>query len=236
MSDTITIIIDGVEIKARPEQTIMEAADEAGIYIPRLCYSEELKPHGSCRVCTVTVNGRPQAACTQPVAQGMVIENDTEALKKLRADLIEMLIVEGNHFCPFCEMSGNCDLQGLAYRLGVAAPKYPFLWQERDIDATHPDVFIDRNCCVLCGKCVTASKDLDGKNVFQFVGRGIDKKVAVNAEANMKDTDLAVTDKAVELCPVAALIPKRTGYQTPIGQRKYDHEPIGSDIEKKEIA
>ena len=69
MSD-FTFIIDGVEIDARKDQTIMQAADEAGIYIPRLCAFEGLEPHGSCRICTVLVNGRPQAACTQPVAPG----------------------------------------------------------------------------------------------------------------------------------------------------------------------
>ena len=73
MSD-ITLTIDGIEIKGKPGQTILQAADDAGIYIPRLCYHPELCAHGSCRVCTVIVNGKPQTACTQPVADGMIIE------------------------------------------------------------------------------------------------------------------------------------------------------------------
>jgi [NiFe] hydrogenase diaphorase moiety small subunit len=233
MSDTITLTIDGKEIKAKAGQTIMEAAEDNGVYIPRLCYSKGLVSHGSCRVCTVMVNGRPQAACTQPVAEGAVVESETEEVQAIRKNIVEMLFVEGNHFCPFCEKSGNCELQALAYRMGMTSPKYPFLWPERSIDASHPEIFIDRNRCVLCGRCVRASKDQDGKNVFQFVGRGADKRVAVNAEANLAETDLSCDDKAVSVCPVGAIIVKRKGYATPVGQRTYDKNPIGSDIESK---
>ncbi|MBN2446365.1 MAG: (2Fe-2S)-binding protein, partial [Phycisphaerae bacterium] len=95
MSDTITFTIDGVEVQGKPGQTIMQAADEAGIYIPRLCAFKGLSPFGSCRVCTVMVNGRPQTACTQPVAPGMTVENDTPKLKHLRQNIVEMLFVEG---------------------------------------------------------------------------------------------------------------------------------------------
>ena len=232
MSDTITFTIDGVEVKGQPGQTILKAADAAGVYIPRLCSFDELVPHGSCRVCTVMANGRPQSACTQPIAEGMIVENDTEELLKIRQNIIEMLFVEGNHFCMFCEKSGNCELQALAYRFGIAAPKYPYLFPSRDVDATHPDIFIDRNRCVLCGRCVRASRDVDGKSVFEFVGRGPQKRVAVNADANLADTKASVTDRAVEVCPVGALLKKRVGYAVPVGQRKYDHKPIGSDIEQ----
>jgi [NiFe] hydrogenase diaphorase moiety small subunit len=231
MSDTVTLTIDGVEIQGKAGQTIMEAADAAGVYIPRLCAREGLEPHGSCRVCTVLANGRPQSACTQPIADGMVVENNSEKILAIRRDIIEMLLVEGNHFCMFCEKSGNCELQALAYRFGIAAPKYPYLFPKRDVDATHPDIFIDRNRCVLCGRCVRASRDVDGKGVFEFVGRGPAKRVAVNAEANLADTEAAATDEAVNACPVGALLAKRVGYKVPVGERKYDHKPIGSDIE-----
>lgn len=231
MSATITLTIDGKEIEAQPGQTILEAAQQAGVYIPRLCYMRGLTPWGSCRVCTVLVNGRPQAACTQPVAPGMVVESNTDAVNALRRNIIEMLFVEGNHFCMFCEKSGNCELQALAYRFGITAPKYPYMFPRRDIDMSHPDVFIDRNRCVLCARCVRASREVDGKHVFDFVGRGPHKRIAVNAEALLKDTNLAVTDKAAEACPVGAIVRKRIGYAIPIGQRLYDKKPIGSDIE-----
>ena len=230
MSD-ITILIDGVEVKAQAGQTILEAADNAGVYIPRLCAFKELSPYGSCRVCTVMANGRPQSACTQPVAEGMIVENETPKVQDIRKGIIEMLFVEGNHFCMFCEKSGNCELQAMAYRFGIAAPRYPFLFPKRELDASHPDIFIDRNRCILCARCIRASRDIDGKGVFEFIGRGAQRRLAVNSEALLAGTDAAATDKAMDVCPVGALFRKRVGYATPVGQRKYDHKPIGSEIE-----
>ncbi len=230
--DAITLTIDGKTIQGKPGQTILQAAQDNGIYIPRLCYQDDLVPHGSCRVCTVMVNGRPQAACCQPIAEGMVVENDSERVLAIRRAIVDMLFVEGNHFCMFCEKSGNCELQALAYRFGITHPQYPFQFPHREVDMSHPDIWVDRNRCILCGRCVRASRDLDGKHVFDFVGRGPDKRVAVNAEANLGETAAEVADKAVEICPVGALMRKRVGYVTPVGQRKYDHQPIGSDIEQ----
>jgi len=235
MSDAITFTIDGVEITGQPGQTIMQAADGAGIYIPRLCNMNELTAQGNCRVCLVGVNGRPQTACTQPIAEGMVVESETEEIKKHRRNVVEMLFVEGNHYCMFCEASGNCELQATAYRLGIAAPKYPYMFPKRDVDASHPDILIDRNRCILCGRCVAASRDLDGKTVFEFIGRGADKQVGINADARLSDTDIDITDKAVDACPVGAIIKKRVGFAVPVGQRKYDHLPIGSDIEAHRV-
>lgn len=229
---TITFKIDGVEIKGTPGQTIMEAADDAGVYIPRLCYMKELIPHGSCRLCTVLVNGRSQTACTQPIADNMEVENNSEEIHKQRCAILDMLFVEGNHFCMFCEKSGDCELQAQAYRHGICVPQYPFQFPKMEIDATHPDVFIDRNRCILCGRCVQASKQQDGKHVFDFVGRGAQKRLAVNADA-LGETNLEVADKAVEACPVGAIFKKRVGFVKPVGTRLYDKEPIGSDIEKK---
>ena len=179
MSDEITLTIDGNAIKARKGQTILQAADKAGIYIPRLCAHKDLLPFGACRVCTVMVNGRPQAACTTPATEGMVIDNDTPEMLEHRRSLVEMLFVEGNHYCMFCEKSGNCELQAMAYRMGITVPRHPYQFPQRDIDASHPDIMVDRDRCILCARCVRASRDLDGKNVFQFVGRGPAKRVAV---------------------------------------------------------
>jgi [NiFe] hydrogenase diaphorase moiety small subunit len=163
----------------------------------------------------------------------MVVENATEKVLAIRRDIIEMLFVEGNHFCMYCEKSGNCELQALAYRLGITAPKFPYLWPEREVDASHGDMFIDRNRCILCGRCVRASRDLDGKHVFDFAGRGAKRRVAVNAEMDLSETSAAATDRSVEACPVGALMVKHVGFRVPVGQRLYDVEPIGSDIERR---
>jgi [NiFe] hydrogenase diaphorase moiety small subunit len=233
MSNGISLYIDGAEVNAKPGQTILEAADEAGVYIPRLCHHPDLEPYGGCRVCTVKANGRHMAACTSPVAPGMVVEIETEELTEFRKTLVEMLFVEGNHFCMVCEKSGNCELQATAYRLGITAPRFPYAFPKREVDASHPDIIVDHNRCILCARCVRASRDLDGKNLFQFTGRGPDRKVAVNANGRLGDTDAEGSDRALDICPVGALLRKRVGYAVPVGKRKFDHEPIGSDIEAK---
>lgn len=225
--------IDGVEVISSSEISIMDAADEAGIYIPRLCDAEGVDPQGSCRVCTVRLNGHPVAACTQPVEEGAVVENDTTELLNIRRDLVRMLFHEGNHLCPICEASGNCELQAMAYRLKIAQPtKYPYLQPVRSVDASHPDIALDTNRCIRCGRCIRLSSDVDGKNVFGYVGRGINKRVGVNAD-NLAQTDACIDDAAVavEACPVGCIIRKGVGFSAPIGAREFDHLIIGSDKE-----
>ncbi len=226
----VTLTIDGKSVAAEKGQTLLKAAEGAGIYIPRLCAYKDLIPHGSCRVCSVRVNGRIQAACVQTVTDGAIVENETAEMQEYRRNIIDLLFVEGNHFCMFCEKSGHCELQALAYRFGITAPRYPFLYPKREIDMSHPDVYLDHNRCVLCGRCVRVSQDLDKKNVFQFVERGHRKRLQVDGEA-LAATDLRVTDQVVASCPVGALMKKRAGYAVPVGQRPYDEVPIGRDIE-----
>lgn len=234
MTEPFLFRIDGVEVSAQPGQTIMEAADAAGIYIPRLCDHEGLRHQGGCRVCTVRAGGRSVAACTQPAEPGQEVENDTEARNRLRRDLVEMLFHEGNHLCPICEKSGNCELQAMAYRLEMTAPtRFPWLEPCRDLDASHPDIALDTNRCISCGRCIRAAQDIDGKGTFGYVGRGIHRRVAVNG-ADLAHTDAAVTDAAMQVCPVGCIIRKGEGFSTPIGARRYDHGLIGDEIEGKQ--
>jgi [NiFe] hydrogenase diaphorase moiety small subunit len=178
-------------------------------------------------------NGRPQSACITPAANAMIVENETGDLREFRRSLVEMLFVEGNHFCMFCERSGSCELQAMAYRLGIQVPRYRYQFPTRGVDASHPDIVIDRNRCILCARCVRASRELDGKAVFQFVGRGRHKTIWINAEARLVDTNVSLVDKAVDICPVGAILKKRTAFRVPIGQRPFDRTPIGSEIESQ---
>lgn len=225
----VTFTIDGRCVSGKPGQSVLKAAEAAGIYIPRLCAFRDLVPHGSCRVCSVRANGRIQAACVQTISEGMVVENDTAEIREFRRAIIDMLFVEGNHLCMICEKSGMCELQALAYRFGITAPQFPYLNPDRPIDLSHPDVYLDHNRCILCGRCVRVSQELDHKNVFQFVGRGHRKRLQVNGEA-LAATGLAVTDQVVASCPVGALMKKRVGFAVPVGRRLYDHQPIGAAV------
>jgi [NiFe] hydrogenase diaphorase moiety small subunit len=166
-------ILDGKPVPFRPGQTIMEAAAEAGVYIPHLCYQPGYSPHGSCKLCTVVVDGQPMSACTTKARDGIAVENDTPALNADRRALTEMLFVEGNHICPACEQTGNCQLQAVAYHLELATYRFEHFYPPRSLDASHPDIVLDRNRCILCDLCVRASREIDRKNVFEIGGRGI---------------------------------------------------------------
>jgi [NiFe] hydrogenase diaphorase moiety small subunit len=222
-----TITIDGKPIPFEEGQTIMEAAAAAGIYIPHLCHHPEYTPHGSCKLCTVKVNGRVCSACTFPAMEDQEVFNDTKELRDDRRKITQMLFVEGNHLCPGCEKSGNCRLQAVAYHLNMLDNHFPHFYAKREVDASHPDVMIDHNRCIFCMLCVRASQQKDGKDVFAISGRGINKHLIMNAQSGLlKDTDLEVADEAAHICPTGAILIKRTGFQVPIGQRIYDHQEI----------
>jgi [NiFe] hydrogenase diaphorase moiety small subunit len=221
------LTIDGKEVPFAQGQTIMQAASAAGVYIPHLCYHRDFLPHGSCRVCTVVVDGRQLPACTTAAAGGQNVENETEALRADRREVLEMLFVEGNHLCPGCEASGDCQLQAVAYHCGMTAPQLTYLYPDRKVDASHPEILLDYNRCILCELCVRASRQVDRKNLFSVGGRGIGAGLRVNSPTGrLGDTTISPHDAAVAVCPVGALRPRRGSFMTPIGKRRYDSEPI----------
>jgi [NiFe] hydrogenase diaphorase moiety small subunit len=230
-------ILDGKATPFLPGQTILQAAMEAGHYIPYLCYHPDLKPHGSCKVCSVKIGERMAASCTTLAQDGLVVESDIDLLRQERLSLIQMLFVEGNHFCPSCEKSGNCQLQATAYDMGMLSQHYPQFFPNRPVDASHPDFLLDTNRCILCSLCVRASRDVDRKSVFGLSGRGIHTRLVVNAASGqLGDTEFSAQDMAAHVCPVGVILPKRKGFDVPIGERRYDAKPISqfSPAERKE--
>jgi [NiFe] hydrogenase diaphorase moiety small subunit len=229
MNDRPSFMLDDREVPFEPGQTVLQAALAAGRYIPHLCYHPEFRPHGSCKVCTARIDSHMLAACTTPAVPGMEVASNTEELNGLRKTLIQMLFAEGNHFCPSCEASGNCVLQALGYDLGVLTAGFRHMFPVRPVDASHPDILLDFNRCVLCELCVRASNEVDRKGVFALSGRGIDKHLVVNSESGkLADTNIELTDKAMDVCPVGVIIRKRVGFAIPIGERRYDRRPISA--------
>lgn len=228
-----TFDLDGQTIPFEPGQTVLQAALTAGCYIPHLCYHPEFRPHGSCKLCTVEANNRHGAACTLPAQAGMQVKSDTAELNELRRTLVQMLFAEGNHFCPACEKSGDCQLQALGYDLDVRTAGFRHYFPDRPVDASHPDLLLDFNRCILCELCVKASAEVDGKAVFALAGRGIAKHLVVNSPSGrLGDTDMAATDKAAEVCPVGVILRKGIGFAKPIGERRYDESPISAQAKR----
>lgn len=236
MSDNkIKFTIDGKECIADEGLDLWKAAMLNGVFIPYLCHMKDVIPSGSCRICTVKVNGRPMAACTTPVTKemnGAVVENETPQIEEMRKMIVELLFVEGNHFCPSCEKSGNCELQAMAYRYQMMVPQFQYNFPMRKVDATTPKIYLDRNRCIQCKKCIRAIKDDQGRSYFAFYKRGHKLEIHIDHElaATMSDK-LAL--EAMEGCPVGAIIKKEKGFDTPIGKRKFDKEPIGTEFLKK---
>ncbi len=232
MSKQITFTIDGETCKAEEGTYILDAARKNNKYIPTLCNLEGIPPKGACRMCTVKINGKLVTSCTTRVTDGMQIESEDPGLDDLRKSILEMLFVEGNHLCPSCEKSGSCELQALAYRYRMTVPRYPFFFPRRNIDSTHPKIIKDHNRCILCKRCIRAIKDQNGKSIFAFLNRGHHTKIYVDPDLADKLTD-ELADRAVEICPVGAIMKRGDGFKDPIGERKYDKQPIGSELEQQ---
>jgi [NiFe] hydrogenase diaphorase moiety small subunit len=234
--------LDGAEVPFRRGDTFMQAAQRAGLYIPHLCWHERLGQSGACRLCVVRIGspnggrgggqdgGRLAAACTTPASDRAVVENRTVELDARRRLLVQMLFVEGNHFCPSCEKSGDCLLQATAYEVGMLGPHFEEFYPHRPVDASHPAMWLDFNRCILCKLCVRASREIDGKDVFAIGGHGIGSHLVVNSPSGLLgDSRFEASDFAAQVCPVGAILPKRRGFVVPIGQRRFDRAPVSGE-------
>ena len=213
MSDRIdalipgTFVLDGEEVEFGHGETILQAATRAGHYIPHLCWHPEFGAAGSCRICTVKVNGRTGASCTVQAASGQEVESNTPELNGQRKTMLQMLFVEGNHFCPSCEKSGNCRLQATAYVMGMEGPHFEEFYPDRKVDASHPDMMLDLNRCILCGLCVRASEQADRKNVFAIGGHGIQTHLLVNSVSGRRQTVPPTFARPASSCTSVAALP-----------------------------
>ena len=234
MSKLVKFKVDEKECMANEGDFLVKAANENHIYIPTLCNLEGVRPKGSCRVCTVKVNGRLMTACTTPVSEGMDIQNEIPELHDLRKSIIELLFIEGNHFCPACEKSGNCELQALAYLLRMMVPRFPYSFPIREVDASNPKIIKEQNRCISCKRCIRSIKDEQGRNIFAMRKRGHKTEIVLDPELGMHLTD-ELAQKAMNNCPVGSILVKEKGFAIPIGKRKYDIQPIGSEIENIKI-
>lgn len=222
MDKPVHIKIDGREYQVEKDRNLVNAAKENGIYIPTLChFHNQNHSLGTCRICTVNVNGKFTTACTTKVHEGMEIEINTPELINTRKAIIEMLYAEGNHFCPSCEKSGSCDLQNLAYDMGLTVTRFPHVYSNKPVDFNPIRMIMDSNRCILCKRCVEEIKTSDGKDIFSFVKRGIKTRVYIDYEQEEKLSE-AEAIRAMNICPVGAILVKGMVYKQPFGESKYD--------------
>jgi bidirectional [NiFe] hydrogenase diaphorase subunit len=207
--ETIKLKIDGREIVAEAGKTILEIATENGIRIPTLCHLDGLEDVGACRLCIVDVHGQLVTSCTTRAADGMEVLTQTEAVKEYRRTILELLFAEGNHICSFCVSNGGCELQDLACELGMHSVRVPYSYRRNRIDATHPQFLIDRDRCVLCGRCVRVCAEVEGAHTWGFAERGSAARVITDLDVDWGDAESCTScGKCVESCPTGAIVRK----------------------------
>lgn len=205
----VTLKIDGQDVGAREDETILEVARENGVRIPTLCYTEGLSVWGACRLCMVEVKGNSRllSACSTRVGEGMEVVTDTESLRRYRRMIIELLFAERNHVCAVCVSNGECELQDLAQQCGVDHVRVPYRNVAYQIDSSHDLFRVDHNRCVLCTRCVRVCDEIEGAHTWDVMGRGIDCQVVTDLMGAWGESESCTScGKCVQVCPTGALV------------------------------
>ena len=225
----VNFSIDGQTCRAAEGENLVDAAKENGIFIPSLCYFKHLDPPlGTCRACTCKVNGRNAPACMQRVHEGMAVEVNTPELKDMRKALVEMMFAEGNHFCPSCPKSGDCDLQHMGYELGLTHMRFPHLFKDRHTDYNSKRMVLENNRCIKCRRCVEEVFTDDGKRVFMYQNRGIETLVGIDYEQEARLSE-EQAEAAMRLCPTGAILVRGKSFGKPFGERPFDNKSEQED-------
>ena len=204
----VTLTIDGVVTKAPSNATIMEAADAIGINIPRLCYHPHLSIAGACRVCLVEVEGmrNPVASCAYPVADGMKIHTSSTQLRRLRRDVVELILDNHPQDCQTCDRNQNCELQKLSYEMGIRERYFEGERKQLEKDLSSPAVIRDPEKCILCGRCVRVCDEVQGVCNLSQHRRGFHINVAPAHEGNMMNSVCVQCGQCANVCPTAAIL------------------------------
>jgi bidirectional [NiFe] hydrogenase diaphorase subunit len=220
-----TLTIDGKEVSAEEGSSVLQVARENSVNIPTLCHLEGVYDVGACRLCLVEITGATKLlpACTTKISEGMKIQTNTDRLRKYRRMTLELLFAERNHVCAVCVANGHCELQTLAYSLGMDHVRYDYIFPKWKVDATHRLFGMDHNRCILCTRCVRVCWHIEGAGTKNVAGRGATSKIISDLNQPWGDSETCTEcGKCVMSCPTGALFHKGAT----VGEMEHDRAKL----------
>ncbi len=208
----INLTIDDQKISVPKGTTILQAAKQAGIDIPTLCFLKEINEVGDCRMCIVEVEGRKGFAtsCIQTVEEGMVVHTHTPNVLEARHVILDLIISNHSKDCLTCTRSGNCELQSLATKFNVLQVEFEGERTEHEIDDLSPSIVRDFNKCILCRRCVAACKNVQKIGAIDCINRGFESCISTVGDHSLNDVNCTFCGQCIEACPTGALHEKET--------------------------
>ncbi len=208
----VTLTIDGQEVKVKAGTTILQAAKQAGIDIPTLCFLKDINNAGDCRMCIVEIEGRRGFAtsCIQKVEEGMIVHTNTKAVMDARRTVLDLLLSNHHKDCLTCIRSGNCELQSLAKKYNINKINYEGEMLEHEIDDKSPSIVRDFNKCILCRRCVATCKNVQNIGAISVSNRGFNSSVSTIEGRSLNDVNCTFCGQCIESCPTGALHEKES--------------------------
>lgn len=205
--DKVSLTINGIVAEVPSNYTVLEAAKEAGIDIPTLCYLKDINEVGACRVCMVEVEGARNlmASCVTAVTEGMVVKTNTKKVRTAVKGNLELILANHNRECLTCGRNGSCELQTLSEEMGVDNVTFEGAKRETHIDDKSHSIVRDSSKCILCGRCISTCRDVQEIGILDFTNRGFETEVAPAFNKSMADSPCIYCGQCIVVCPVAAL-------------------------------